>query len=101
MWNTTELSLIGANMPVGYWDHGGWPWMTGFHWLTWPLLIVLAAAILVAAFRLATRDVGGHSLAGGASSSETRMSGRAALDVRYARGEIDRGEYLERKCDLT
>lgn len=101
MWYTTELSLIGANMQAGYWDHGGWPWMTGFHWLIWPLLIALVVAILVTSFRLATRDVGGDSFAGGASSSETHSSGRAALDVRFARGEIDRGEYIERKHDLS
>jgi uncharacterized membrane protein len=60
-----------------------------------------SATILIAAFRLATRDVGTETVARTASSSETRMPGRAALDVRYARGEIDRGEYLERNRDLT
>ena len=58
MWDTTELSLIGATMQAGYWDHNGWSWMSGFHSLTWFLLIALAAAILITAFRLATRDIG-------------------------------------------
>ena len=58
MWNSTEPSLIGATMQAGYWDHNGWSWMSGFHSLTWLLLIALAAAILITAFRLATRDIG-------------------------------------------
>lgn len=101
MWNSTEFSLIGATMQAGYWDHNGWSWMIGFHWLTWLLLISLSAAILIASFRLATRDVGTEAVARTASSSETRMPGHAALDGRYARGEIDRSEYLERKRDLS
>lgn len=101
MWNTSELPLGGFNMQSEYWDHGGWWWMIGVHWLIWFLLIALVVAILVASFRPATRDVGGDSFAGGASSSETYSSGRTALDVRFARGEIDRGEYLERKHALS
>ena len=101
MWDTIELFLIGANMQAGYWDHNGWSWMNGFHWVTWLLVVTTAAAILIASFRLATRDVGTETVALTASSSETRMPGRSALDVRYARGEIDRGEYLERKRDLS
>ena len=58
MFDTTELPLIAANMQAGYWDHNGWSWMVGFHWLTWLLVIAVAATILITAFRLATRDVG-------------------------------------------
>jgi len=32
---------------------------------------------------------------------ERETSAKALLDARYARGEIDRGEYLERKRDLA
>ena len=73
----------------------GWGWglMGGLHGLFWLVLLVLAGVALVALVRYLWRG-------GGADSSPSSSSARRVLDERYARGEIERAEYLQRRQDL-
>ena len=84
--------MWGPGMMGGY-GWGGMAWMPfmGFFWLL--LLIVLIAAV-IGVFR---RPWG---LQDGPERSERRSSGLAILDERYARGEINRDEYLQKKQDI-
>lgn len=84
------LTVLGLWQTVtadpGGWDHmGGWGWsmaITG--WVVMALLVTL----VIWAIR-GDRTVADH----------TRRSVEILAD-RYARGEIDRDEYLERRSDL-
>jgi len=75
----------------GWYGHGGrWGPLHG-------LLPLLLLAVLVVAVVLSIRafwHVGGRDERGG------RSSALGALDARYAKGEIERDDYLQRKKDL-
>lgn len=73
-----------------YWGHTGWHWTMGLHGLLWALLIAAALFAVVALVRSSTRK--------GADGGNSAL---AVLAARYAQGEIDRGEFLERKRDLA
>jgi len=78
---------------MGY--DGGWYWWMGLHGII-SLLIVAAIVIgVVAGVRHLAR--GSQPTLGGETG---RPSASAILDSRYARGEIDRDEYLQKKKDL-
>ena len=88
MLENAELVLVGAGDANWYgWDHSGWYWAMGFHGILWLALVVVAIVVLTQFSR--------RGLPGADSSA------RSALDVRFARGEIDRGEYRERKRELA
>ncbi|MHA1107609.1 MAG: SHOCT domain-containing protein [Alphaproteobacteria bacterium] len=86
----------GANEIVpGGWGSGHMS--GGWHYMFGPLMMLVFLALIVGLVVLMVRWLGAGSgaRAGGGSSA------RAILDERYARGEIDRTEYLERKKDLS
>jgi putative membrane protein len=67
--------------------HGGWGWGCGLAWL-----VALGALAALAVVLLRRRRPGAApGPAGGAFE---------ALDLRYARGEIERDEYLRRRADI-
>ncbi len=68
--------------------------MFGAGMLLWPLLIVGLVWFLIN-----QRDRPSQSPSVGRSVSE-RPDARALLDERYARGEMERDEYLMRRQDL-
>lgn len=72
-----------------YWGAGVWDaWMI-FHWLFW---LALLALLIWAGIALSRR-----------SRSNDSIDTRTALDLlneRYARGEIERDEYLQSKKDI-
>ncbi len=72
-------------------DNWGMGLGMGLGFIFWLTLLVLIVAALVWLIRSQTtaRD-----------SAEQRSSGRDTLDERYARGEINREEYLQKKHDL-
>ena len=70
-------------------------WGSGFMWLM-PLIMMAWFALMIAVIVLAVRWLGGGS---GGRSASTRTA-RDILDERYARGEIDRKEYLQRQKDI-
>ena len=71
--------------------HDGWRWWMPFPGLVWLILVVGAIVGLVLLLRSGS----------GSRSSAGRRSALDVLDERYARGEIEREEYLRRKDDLT
>jgi uncharacterized membrane protein len=88
MLENAELVLAGTNnSPWYWWDHSGWYWAMGFHGILWMALIVVAIVVLT---RLSRRSLNG-----------VENTANTVLDTRYASGEINRGEYLERKRDLA
>lgn len=90
MFERAQLALADTvEGPWHWWDHSGWYWAMGLHGLFWVALIAAVVALIVVLTR--------SSRSGDRGSD---VSARSALDLRYARGEIDRGEYLERKRDL-
>jgi putative membrane protein len=71
-------------------DAGGWP--DGLSWVMFAILLVLLlVAIVSLALALYDRSHAVAASAGGAL---------AELDLRYARGELGRDEYLQRRADL-
>jgi putative membrane protein len=80
--------------PHMMWD-GGW-----FGMIFGPIFMILLLAVLIAAIVLVVRWASSPSM--GAPPHHVPPE-RAALDIlkeRYARGEIDRDEYMQRKADL-
>jgi putative membrane protein len=71
-------------------------WGGGGMWFG-PLGMILWLAVLVAIIVGLVRWVGGT---GGGAERPVR-SAREILDERYARGEIDRDEYVKRKQDIA
>ena len=78
---------------MGGWDGSGWLWP--FHFLVPLLFLALVIAVIVLAARYAM-GWGGHPI-----GVERRSSALDVLEERYARGEINRDEYLEKKRDIT
>jgi putative membrane protein len=72
---------------MGYGYAGGW--MMALNGLVWLALLGLVAVIV---WRLAERS--------GSGFTGRRLSGLDLLRERYARGEIQREEYLQKKQDL-
>lgn len=72
------------------WGPGGW----GGMWFG-PVFMLIPLALLIAVIVLAVRWAGGN----GARPPRTR-SARDILDERFARGEIDRAEYDNRRQAL-
>jgi putative membrane protein len=72
-----------------------WGWGGGFMWLM-PLAMMAWFALIIVAIVLLVRWLGVGS---GGRSASTRTA-RDILDERYARGEIDRKDYLQRQKDI-
>ena len=71
-----------------YWGGGAWgAWMI-FHWLFW---LVLFALLISAGMALSRRSRSGDR------EEKTALD---LLNERYARGDIDREEYLQRRKDI-
>ena len=91
MLENAELVLVGANnAPWYWWDHSGWYWGMGVHGILWFTLIALIVVAIIVLTRSSRKGLPGAD-----------NSAKSALDIRYARGEINQGEYLERKRDLA
>jgi len=81
--------MVGSGMHPGMgWYDGGW-WM-GLHGVVWLLFVVGVIVGIVFLVRAV----------GGASGRADRGRALDVLEQRYARGEIGREEYLEKKQDL-
>lgn len=90
-----------AQTPVDrpdYW-HDGWNWGWG-HMMFGGFMMVVFWGTIIVLIILAVRWLGGNSTQGRTGSA----SGKAALDIleeRFARGEIDKAEFEERKRSLS
>lgn len=78
------------------WWHGphlfGWGWMPGFGLIS-ILFWVLVVGLIVAAVRASRQRVA-------QGGPDNARSGLTILEERYAKGEIQRDEYLQKKGDL-
>jgi putative membrane protein len=85
---------------MGGWD--GWGWFWPFHFIIPLLFLALIVTVVVLLARYAA-GWGGHPMGPRMMgySMERRSSALGVLEERYARGEINRDEYLEKKRDLT
>ncbi len=92
---------------------GGWHWDngfgSGFGWVGL-LVMVLFGVIIVVGVVLVVRSLSNQNRGSEATRyregedrppSERQASALDVLEERYARGEIDRQEFLDRKSDLT
>ena len=78
---------------MGSWGGwGGWGWAGPLHMIFWLLVLVL----IVAAIIWVVRSAGNYP-----ARMQRRSTGLDVLEERYARGEIKRDEYLEKKRDIT
>ncbi len=75
------------------WDGNGWWWNWWF--LAHGLYSLVSLAIIIAVVIVLARILGGSHRA-----HPHMSSARAILEERYAKGEIDRDEYLQKKQDL-
>ncbi len=79
---------------MGYgWGPGGW--MMLFGGLVWILLLIAAVAAIVWLVRAPW-----HAGPGVSPRPEKTSSGLNILEERYARGELERDEFLQKKRDL-
>ena len=82
-------------MMYGAFDGSGWHWGMGMiHGLLWWVLVVLGIVVLV---RLLGRGAASAPAPAGAAP-ETALE---VLKKRYARGEIGKEEFAEKKRDLA
>jgi putative membrane protein len=86
----------------------GWGWFWPFHFifplLFWALIIVAVVSLVRYAGGSGWHPMGpgmmmGHGMMG--HGAERRSSALDVLEERYARGEINRDEYLEKKKDIS
>lgn len=85
-----------AQQDVGPWRMHDWGWGWGGMWLG-PIFMLVVLAAFVAGIVALVRLFAGERPTG----DRTTRSAREILDARYARGEIDREEYLRRRDDMA
>jgi uncharacterized membrane protein len=74
-------------------DEGAWVLASVLRFVAF-LLVIAAVVYVVRAFLLARSQAPRHT-------PPFRSPGLDELDMRYARGEVSRSEYLERRADMT
>ena len=89
-----------------YVQHDAW-WQSGFHLLPLLLFAILIGVLVWGVLRLSSQDVFASARAGSSPAGSTPPAGPQPRDpaleelrVRYARGELDRSDFLERSADL-
>ena len=77
-------------------------WMNGYgadwHWLGWLSMAFFALIPILLVFALIKYLLGGRRA--NAAGNPRKSDARATLEQRYARGEIEREEYLQKREDI-
>lgn len=82
----------------GYGGYGNHPMMSG-GWFMGPIMMILMIVVLAAAVALVLKFLGiGIGAKGGSDATDSAL---AILNERFAKGEIDKAEYEERKKALV
>lgn len=95
-----SLSMIAAAPALaqgGDWRSGSHMWSGGWWMLLGPLWMIIVLAGIVAAVVMALRWAG---VTGGSAGTGVRPTPLDILKERFARGEIDRAEFEERRKAL-
>lgn len=84
--------MMGWDQPcgAGNWGLGGWSLLHG------GFMLLVIAGLVLGAFLLVRLASGGTR-----GASPSRPAGLAVLEERYAKGEIERDEYLQKKQDIV
>ncbi len=80
----------------GGYGHGHM-WGGGAHWIVGPVMMILFIALIVAVVVLIVRWLGG--VGGGAAGARPKAA-QDILEERFARGEIDKEEFEQRRQAL-
>jgi len=84
------------------WDHGGWMFGNGGGWMIfgwfWMALIGLVPILLLFAL---VKYLFGNRESGTRPKEETRRTALDILDESYARGDLTREAYLQKREDLN
>lgn len=94
--STTTLGSIVADYGDHHYWGDGWMWLFGTL-----MMAAVVGLVVVFVWALARGGLFSDGVDRRAGVSDPRASARATLAERYARGEIDRGEYIEKLEDLT
>lgn len=99
------VAVFLASAPPAFAQQEWGPWRM-HEWMGWgsgwggmifgPLMMIAWIAVLVAVVVFIVRWLGGGSVSG----VKPERTAREILDDRYARGDIDREEYLRRRQDI-
>ncbi len=89
-------------MPVWgpYVHHDTW-WQSGFHLLPLLLFAIFIGVLVWGVLRLSSQGAFAKAGALPAAGPQPRDQASEELRVRYARGELDRSDFLERSADLS
>ncbi len=87
-----DMAGEGANGHGHMWG-GGWA-----HWIFGPVMMILFIALIVAVVVLIVRWLGG--MGGGATQAAKPKAALDILEQRFARGEIDKEEFEQRRQTL-
>lgn len=91
----TALPAAAQQQPMyGQWGMMGGGW---FGMVLWPLIMIAVVAGVIVLIVLAVRGRGGASSPPGAPPGGAQKTAIDILKERFARGEIDREEYEERR----
>jgi putative membrane protein len=90
-------------MAIAFFGHrggDGFFWVNGLIWLLF--LVIVAVGVVFVVRALSHRPAGPHHWVGPWNGPPTPQNSAALteLDLRYARGEIERSDYLQRRADL-
>lgn len=91
------LSVLGADQVPP--QHYLWPWWPEMHWPAFGWVFPLACIVMMVAMLLFMTRRGGMGCMGrGRPTSTTALE---ILNERYARGEVDKKEYAEKKASIN